>query len=417
MTGQNQDESAFQEFEGHIHDALAHLYDPGYVPHPNLWAGLGCTPGQGVEAVQAALLHEIKALRPASDVPPSARVRRVYDLLTYRYVQGLTQENAAERLGITPRHLRREQREAVHLLAWRLWERSHPPARTADGVEQLDVSVPFETASSDVNLVGHRAQVREELAALQKSAPSTVADVEQAIRGAATSGRALTSRHGVDLQVGLVQPNQLAQIHPSALRQVLITAISKLVERMSSGSITLQAESRADSVRIAIMGYPITRAGPVDSDLIQEVLAAHRGTLTIEEHAEGISFWLELPALDSVTVLVVDDNPDIVHFFRRYLTGTRYKIVHVPQGGQVFESIAESAPDIVVLDVMLPDADGWELLGQLHLHPDTQAIPVVVCSVVRQEELALALGAAHYLAKPVRRQQLIQALDQVLNRA
>jgi CheY-like chemotaxis protein len=417
MTGQNQDAGTFQEFEQQISDVLAHLYDPGYVPHPMVGATLGCAPQQGVEAIQTALIGEIKALKPAPDVPPSARVRRVYDVLTFRYVHCLTQEKAAECLGITARHVRREQRDAVHLLAQRLWKRSCTQVWSADSREQSEVLAPSELSSSGVTLPGHRAQVREELASLQKSAPGMAANVEEAVRGAVASGRALTSRHHVNLEVGLVQPNLSAEIHPSALRQVLITAISKLVERMSSGCIALRAEKRAGCVRVAIEGCPATSARPLDSDLVQEVLAAYGGTVAIERDDDCICLWLELPALDSVTVMVVDDNPDIVHFFRRYLTGTRYEIVHVAQGQKVFDSIAASAPDIIVLDVMLPDADGWELLGQLRLHPATQAIPVVVCSVVRQEELALALGAAHYLTKPVRRQQLIMALDQVLRRA
>ena len=77
----------------------------------------------------------------------------------------------------------------------------------------------------------------------------------------------------------------------------------------------------------------------------------------------------------------------------------------------------EIKPDIIVLDVMLPDVDGWELLSQLHEHPLTRSVPVIVCSVVGEEDLALALGAKVYLPKPVRRQQFLQALDQAVNQA
>jgi CheY-like chemotaxis protein len=114
------------------------------------------------------------------------------------------------------------------------------------------------------------------------------------------------------------------------------------------------------------------------------------------------------------TVLVVDDNQDLVHFFRRYTNGTRYRIVHLGEGSHLFETIESSRPDAIILDVMLPDCDGWELLSHLHAHPETTPIPVIVCSVVRQEDLALALGASLYLPKPVRRRQLIQALDTLL---
>jgi len=63
------------------------------------------------------------------------------------------------------------------------------------------------------------------------------------------------------------------------------------------------------------------------------------------------------------------------------------------------------------LDVMLPGIDGWELLGQLREHPQTSCIPVVVCTILPQEPLALALGAAAFLRKPVSREALLSALD------
>jgi CheY-like chemotaxis protein len=74
-------------------------------------------------------------------------------------------------------------------------------------------------------------------------------------------------------------------------------------------------------------------------------------------------------------------------------------------------------PDVIVLDVMLPDVDGWNLLLDLHEHPATRSIPVIVCSVVREENLAMSLGAALYLSKPVSPRQFIRALDQVLGQS
>lgn len=116
-------------------------------------------------------------------------------------------------------------------------------------------------------------------------------------------------------------------------------------------------------------------------------------------------------------MLVVDDNHDLVHFYRRYTERTRYAISHVGLGQQVFERLAEINPDIVVLDVMLPDIDGWEVLTRLHENSATSALPVIVCSVIRQKELAIALGATAYLPKPVRRQEFLLALDDAMRQA
>jgi CheY-like chemotaxis protein len=82
------------------------------------------------------------------------------------------------------------------------------------------------------------------------------------------------------------------------------------------------------------------------------------------------------------------------------------------QGSKIIEEIEAIRPDIIVLDLMLPDVDGWQLLAELHEHPASRDIPLIVCSVVREEDLALALGATTYLPKPVQCHQLIAALDQ-----
>ncbi|MBI1877882.1 MAG: response regulator [Chloroflexi bacterium] len=114
-------------------------------------------------------------------------------------------------------------------------------------------------------------------------------------------------------------------------------------------------------------------------------------------------------------MLVIDDNADLVHFYRRYTTGTRYQIVHLAEGQHTLSTVKEIRPNIIILDVMLPDIDGWELLTDLRGQPATQMIPIIVCSVVRRAELALSLGASLYLPKPVRRREFVQALDQILN--
>jgi CheY-like chemotaxis protein len=64
-----------------------------------------------------------------------------------------------------------------------------------------------------------------------------------------------------------------------------------------------------------------------------------------------------------------------------------------------------------VLDVMLPGIDGWELLGRLREHPQTKDVPVVVCTILSQQQLALTLGATDFLRKPITRDAFLATLD------
>jgi CheY-like chemotaxis protein len=395
-----------KEFEHCLAEALTHLYDPTYQPPESIWQATGCKPQQGVKEVQAALIRAIEELRPAPDVPRTARSRRLYELLSCRYVQELTQAETAFQLGITDRHVRREQQEAIGVLARHMMA----PQRGGES--------PALAETEEATPTAWRSQVQQELASLQQNTPGAVADVGQTVNGIVKVGQALTEKRGISLHIGLVQPNLAVVMHPSALRQVLITAIEKVAQPMSAGEITLEVEQEEGYVKIAVAGCPVLVETPPHSDLIEEIMATQDGLFEIRLTGQRLVFEVRLPSTDKgVMVLVVDDNLDLVNFYRNYTTDTRYQIVHLSEGKHLFETVADLQPDIIVLDVMLPDVDGWELLTYLHEHPDTRAIPVIVCSVVKREELASALGATLYLPKPVRRRQFIQALDQVLVQA
>jgi CheY-like chemotaxis protein len=241
-----------------------------------------------------------------------------------------------------------------------------------------------------------------------------VVEVGTALQGIIKIGEALTSQHGVSLKIEPIKSDANVAMHLSALRQVLITAIEKLVQSISAGQITLEVESAGDHVYLIMSGIPAATNQPPNSDLIREILAVHSGSIEAYLKGNRAGFRIELPTVNKMTVLVIDDNEDLVHFYQRYTAGTRYQIVHLAEGQDVLETVEDTRPDVIVLDVMLPDIDGWELLTDLRNRPASQKIPVIVCSVIRRAELALSLGASLYIAKPVRRRQFIEALDQVL---
>jgi CheY-like chemotaxis protein len=401
-----------------LQDVLTHLYDPDYQPSGPLYAVTGCDPRDGPLAVQSAIIREIEDLKPALGIPPGARVRRVYDVMYHRYVLRLTQEETAELLSLSVRHLNRVQREAVHALARILWERRRARELSTDDRGEENAVWPPGEKTSGAQALDWRSQARHELASLEVSAPDTVSDVGEAINGVLELESALTSRYGVHVEAGFVQPNLAAAIPPSVLRQILVTAVGRLARHTSTGKITIYAGLEDGNIKITITGAVAAEGGLADNDLIHDILVPEDVLVEIHRDGDHVFLWVRVPSvMGKVTVLAVDDNLDMVHFYRRSTAGTRYRIVHATQGKGLFEAIEATAPDVIVLDVMLPDVDGWSLLMRLHEDPATRSIPVVICSVVREEELALSLGAALYLTKPVRPRQFIQALDQALLQA
>jgi CheY-like chemotaxis protein len=262
------------------------------------------------------------------------------------------------------------------------------------------------------------AQTQRELASLDLISPGAVSDVAETINGVKSLEGLIDSKSGVWLEIESVQPNLVAAVHPSALRQMLITAVRGLARGGSRGPITAYAGLEDGSVRITLTAT-VCPGQEIDAhDIVADIVAPEQ--VSFEAHVDGcdVSLRAKMPAAEEpITVLVVDDNADMIHFHRRSMAGTRYRILPATRAEGIFETIEATAPDAIILDVMLPDVDGWELLTRLHNDPATRLIPVVVCTVVRERDLALSLGAARYLPKPVRRRDIIRVLDEILPQA
>jgi len=91
--------------------------------------------------------------------------------------------------------------------------------------------------------------------------------------------------------------------------------------------------------------------------------------------------------------------------------GRGYSVMSAGTVADGFALAVSKQPDVILLDVMLPEEDGWDALQALKHHPATQAIPVLVCSVLPEAALAHALGAAEFARKPISQAELLAALD------
>ena len=111
-------------------------------------------------------------------------------------------------------------------------------------------------------------------------------------------------------------------------------------------------------------------------------------------------------------MLIIDDNPDVITLIQRYLAHSSYSVVGVQDAQEGIEVARKMQPFVIILDIMMPKSDGWEVLQKLKNHSETSHIPVLVCSVLDTPELALSLGASYYLRKPPGRVDLLAILAQ-----
>lgn len=116
-------------------------------------------------------------------------------------------------------------------------------------------------------------------------------------------------------------------------------------------------------------------------------------------------------------ILVVDDEPDVVMILRTALQTEGYEVVTASNGPDALEEAAESAPDLMVLDVMMPGMSGFEVLKELKAEPKTSQIPVIMLTGVSEREKiqdALSSGIDYYLIKPFEFDDLMEKIARAL---
>ena len=116
-------------------------------------------------------------------------------------------------------------------------------------------------------------------------------------------------------------------------------------------------------------------------------------------------------------ILVVDDAPDIVHAVRLYLEMEGFTVYSASDGRQAVDVVRSKLPDLVVLDVMMPELDG---LSALKLIREISNIPVILLTVRNEEDMkvrGLRLGADDYVTKPFSQRELLGRIQAVLRRS
>jgi len=113
-------------------------------------------------------------------------------------------------------------------------------------------------------------------------------------------------------------------------------------------------------------------------------------------------------------ILVIEDEAVAKELMVRHLQSEGFRTLTAATASEGLQVAHTKRPDAIILDILLPDADGWDLLHQLKQDPGTAEIPVIVVSIVDRNGKGFTLGAADYLVKPVSRGALIRALQQHL---
>ena len=363
------------------------------------------------------LLDAVNRLRPSQD-DRDAWPRRRYDILMLRYVNGLSPDQVADRLAVSRRHFYRQLQRALDELADFLWLEVSDQATSMQDARLR----PLPEQEKDAH---HLALLRSETAPLLRSRQSS--SVPEVCENALRVLDPLLEERSISLRVDLAPGLPEVSLSPGILRQFLLGLLGDLLACQATRTISISARPTQDGLELALaaqQGPPPAgeRARPCPDELRREAgrkASAQLATLSgarlqaLEAGPDGTTLRVLLPIARSRTILVVDDNEEVCRLFARYLASGGYGALLATSAAEAI-SLARSCPlYAVILDLMMSEEDGWDVLQALTHDPQTSHLPVIVCTVLDHEELALMLGATAFLKKPVMREQLLQALADI----
>ena len=407
----------YDDFAAGVQEVLSHLYDAAFLQRHRILSMIseGEDDLRRIHETRRTLLSAIRALRPAAGVPAEAPDWRAYKILHFRYIEGLSPSEAMAKVGLSKSQFFREQARALDLLAQALWQ-SHVVRDLSHDLQ------PQEDDSSDADLDRERlAQIEvDRLCASATWQPVEVGHVLADLRPLLVP---LAQVKRVEIVFAPSDDFTILHGDPSLLRQVILNLVSYASDIGGASMIEIFAfaNGMGQGIRVSVCragqgaGEPsgISSRVGVGLEVCRRLMAAMGGEIEIgPSGADPWSASLVWRSEKVSTLLVVDDNERFHHLCRRSLSAYRWQVVGATTGQEARQILAHQRPDAILLDIMMPNEDGWQFLAALKENEPTQDVPVIICSVLNEPELAGMLGASTYLTKPVTQRALLNALSQ-----
>lgn len=296
--------------------------------------------------------------------------------------------------------------------------------------------------------------------------------IGEIIERAATATYALFEQKGLrlvkDIEDGL--PEIIGD--RDRLIQVIINLISNAVKFTDKGSVTCTAKRSGDQIVVSVIdtGRGIAKedtlkvfekfkqVGEVLTDkpagtglglpICKQIVEHHGGRIWVEsELGKGSVFSFALPVpsetgismeaidkdifirqlrehitaapqpnISGKTILAVDDDPNIREFLRQELEAVGYRVNEASDGIEAINMIKKERPDLILLDIMMPKMNGFDVAAVIKSDPATMDIPIIILSIIEDKERGYRIGVDKYLTKPVNTDELLHEIETLISK-
>jgi CheY-like chemotaxis protein len=296
----------------------------------------------------------------------------------------------------------------------------------------------------------------------------TIVDLNSVFKGVIATSIGLIKDKPIQIQPSFPEALPKVWADPSRVRQILLNLMSNAIKYTDTGTVRLQADVVDDLVRIQVIDTGVgikpellstifdrfkqaqtntnIQGTGLGLDISQRLVAMHGGKITLKSVVgQGSTFAFTLPLATPEqlttpeqrvilptegsitifaprkaptpmlhTVLLVEDDAEIRRLIRNTLEREGCTVVDMTDGTQVVDMATGLLPDVLLLDVDLPDADVWGIVEALRADPFTEALPILFIGAHPQPEQAARLNISGALSKPIEPAALLQAVGQTL---
>lgn len=399
MTDHHQQSNLSELFIEQVKEVLESLYNFAILQNHPLASQVGIhladTGESAAHALRRNVMEAIETLNPGNQVAMRTNEARIYNLMHIYYIRRMSIQEAGMEVGISRRQIYRDLRTGYEQVAAILWQKIHQAGATKAVLEPLSLS-----------------PITMEMTHLEAEVHSI--DLKKLLEAALKAVQVLMERHNTYLDLHLPDDSVLISTNPTIAQQVLTLLLSQTIQQVKPTYCAIDLDLQGIELILQCSFLPSNNdwAIPQYDETVEVMMAKLRWKLQL--NTPPLPFYVFIRALQSkLNLLIIDDNHGLIELLERYFADEKYYVMVAYDGETGLQLAQEKQPDAIIMDLMMPGMDGWELLQHLRTHTRTQHIPVIICSVINDPELAYSLGASTFVKKPISKESILKALSKL----